>query len=182
MPKSHPIPIKKEEMDKILEASMEDDFSYTLFYLAKTTGRRLGEYYDLKVKDIDFENKRMITLVLKRKKRVEKEAILNDEATRLLKRWVINQKLKLDDYLFKKFSYRHIQNLPKKYAKKAGINKNVSFHNFRHYFITELVRKGWTYDKIMKLTGHSSLSTLTIYDSSTSRDIEKEARTSIQNI
>ena len=66
MPKTEPVPCTKEEMDAILNASMEDDFFFMLFKVARKTGRRLGEYYGslnkktkqweggVKVNDIDL--------------------------------------------------------------------------------------------------------------------------------
>jgi integrase/recombinase XerD len=182
MPKTAPIPCTRDEMDKILEASMNDDFFYMLFKVARKTGRRLGEYYDVQVKDIDFERGVMMTKVLKRRKKVEKEAILDDELMYLMKRYIANNKLKLEDYLFRKVGYRQIQNKIESYAKKAGIQHKVSFHNFRHYFVTELFRKGWTYDKIAKLTGHSSVGTLVNYDHTVASDVAVEARADIKDI
>ena len=182
MPKTYPIPCTKEEMDKIIDASMNDDFFYMLFKVARKTGRRLGEYYEVKVKDIDFERGVMMTKVLKRRQKIEKEAILDDELMQLIKRYIQKEKLKLEDYLFRKVGYRQIQNRISSYAKKANINHKVSFHNFRHYFVTELFKKGWTYDKIAKLTGHSSAGTLSNYDHSVASDIAKEAREDIRNI
>lgn len=182
MPKTAPVPCTREEMDKILEVAMDDDFFYMLFKVARKTGRRLGEYYAVQVKDIDFERGVMMTKVLKRRKKVEKEAILDDELIYLIKRYIANNKLKLEDYLFRKVGYRQIQNKIESYAKKAGIPHKVSFHNFRHYFVTELFRKGWTYDKIAKLTGHSSVGTLVNYDHTVASDVATEAREDIKDI
>jgi len=182
MPKTEPIPCTKEEIDKIIEASMEDDFFYMLFKVAKKTGRRLGEYYDVQVKDINFDKRIMMTKVLKRRQKVLKEAILDDELIYLIKSYIQRHKLKLEDYLFRKVSYRQIQNRIVSYSKKAKISHKVSFHNFRHYFITELFKKGWTYDKIAKLTGHSSPGTLATYDHSVASDIAEEARRDIMDI
>jgi integrase/recombinase XerD len=182
MVKTYPIPCTKEEMDKLIEACIEDDFFYMFFKVAKKTGRRLGEYYDVQVKDVDFDKKIMMTKVLKRKQRILKEAILDDELSYLIKSYIQRNKLKLDDYLFRKVGYRQIQNKVKTYAKKAGIDHKVSFHNFRHYFVTELVKKKWTYDQIIKLTGHSSVGTLSSYDHSVASDIAEDARRDIKDI
>ena len=180
--KGYPEPLVKEEMDRIIEASMDDDFFYMLFIVAKKTGKRLGELYDVKVKDIDFDRKIMITKILKRRRRVEKETILPLEVIPMIMRWIIKEKLKLDDYVFRKVGYRQIQNRTKSYGKKAGLTKNISFHNFRHYFVTELVRKGWTWDQIIKLTGHASPASLVSYDHTTAIDIEEKAREDIKDI
>ncbi len=182
MPKSQIVPCTREEMNKIVEASMDDDFFYMLFKIARKTGRRLGEYYDVQVKDIDFERRIMMTKVLKRRQKIMKEAILDDELIYLVKSYIQRHKLKLEDYLFRKVGYRQIQNRVTSYAKKAGINHKVSFHNFRHYFVTELFKKGWTYDKIAKLTGHSSVGTLALYDHTVASDIAEKARADIMDI
>ena len=171
MVKVAPVPCSKEEIDKILESAGDNDFYYTLFTVAKTTGRRLGEYYGVKVEDIDFEKRIMMTNVLKRRAYIKKEAILTEEVAKLLRQYIIRNRLKVGDYVFRKVSYRQIQHAISQYAKKAGTPHKVSFHNFRHYFVTELVRKGWSYDQISKLTGHSSPSTLVFYDSSVASDI-----------
>ena len=182
MPKTEIIPCTKEEIDKIIEASMDDDFFYMLFNVARKTGRRLGEYYEVKVEDLDYDRKIMLTRVLKRRKKIQKEAILTDELIYLIKRYIAKEKLKLTDYLFRKVGYRQIQNRICSYAKKAGISHKVSFHNFRHYFVTELFKKGWSYDRIAKLTGHSSVGTLTVYDHTVASDIADETRESIKDI
>lgn len=182
MPKRDPVPCTKEEMDKIIDASMDSDFFYMLFNVAKKTGRRLGEYYEVKVKDVDFDRGIMMTKVLKKRKKVEKEAILTEDLIYLIKTYIRKNSLKLEDYLFRKVSYRQIQNKIKYYSKKAGVEHNVSFHNFRHYFVTELFKKGWSYDKIAKLTGHTSIGTLVSYDHTVASDIAKEAREDVRDL
>jgi len=177
-------PCTKEEIDAIIKAAGDsnDRFSYLLFTVARKTGRRLGEYYDVKVKDIDTDKKIMVTKVLKKRKAVDREAVLTEELTWMLKSYIRDEKLKLEDYVFRKVGYRQIQNKVKTYSKKAGITHNVSFHNFRHYFVTELLRQGWSYDKISKLTGHSSVGTLAVYDHIVASDIAEEARGAIKDI
>ena len=182
MPKTEIISCTKEEMNKIIEATVGDDFFYMFFKVARKTGRRLGEYYDVQVKDIDFDKRIMMTKVLKRRQKIFKEAILDDELIMLIKGYIQRNKLKLDDYLFRKVGYRQIQNRIVSYSKKAGIKHKVSFHNFRHYFVTELFKKGWTYDKIAKLTGHSSVGTLATYDHTVASDLGDKARMDIKDI
>lgn len=182
MVKTAIIPLTKPEMAKLIEASMDDEFWFMFFTVAKKTGRRLGEYYDVKVKDLDFERKTMMTKVLKRRRKVEKEAILDDQLIFLIQNYIKRNALKLDDYLFRKVGYRQIQNKVKTYAKKAGIDHNVVFHNFRHYLITELFKAGWSYERISKLTGHVSVGTLAIYDHTVASDIAGEAREAIADL
>ena len=180
--KTEPIPCTREEMDNLITASIEDDFYHLLFKTARKTGRRLGEYYDVQVKDIDFDRKVMMTKVLKRKKKIYKEALLDDELIYLFKRYIQMKKLKLDDYIFRKVSYRQIQNKIKTFAKKAKIPHKVSFHNFRHYFITELSKRGYSHNDIAKLTGHGTIATIANYDHTIASDIREKAIKDIKDI
>lgn len=182
MPKTEIIPCTKEEIEKILDVAMDNDFYYLLFKVAKKTGRRLGEYYNVKVKDIDYERKVMMTQVLKRRNKVYKEALLDDDLIYLIKRYITKEKLKLEDYLFRKVSYRQIQNKIVYYSKKAEIPHKVSFHNFRHYFITELSKKGYSHSDIAKLTGHSTIGVISTYDHTIASDIRDRAISDIKDI
>jgi len=182
MPKTQIIPCTKEEMDSLIKASDDNDFWYMFFNVAKKTGRRLGEYYDVKVKDIDLENGLMITKVLKRRQKVEREAILDNELIYLMKRYITQNKLKLEDYMFRKVGYRQIQNKVQHYAKKAEIPHKVSFHNFRHYLVTALLKKGWNYEQISKLTGHGHPGTLSAYDHTVARDVAEKAKEDIRDL
>lgn len=100
----------------------------------------------------------------------------------MLKQYILRNHLRPFDFLFRKVGYRAIQYAISRYAKQAEIGHKVSFHNFRHYFITELVRKGWHYDKIIKLTGHSSPTTLVFYDHAIASDIKEEALEALKDI
>lgn len=182
MVKTMPISCTKEEMDNLIKAASEDDYYYMFFKVARKTGRRIGEYWDVQVKHIDLENKVMMTKVLKRRAKVMKEAILDDDLVYLLRRHIAQNKLKLEDYVFRKVSIRQVSNKVKYFAEKAEIPHNVSIHNFRHYFVTALVKKGWDYNKISKLTGHSNPGTLAVYDHMVAGDIAEDAREAIREL
>jgi len=101
MVKKAPVPCTKEEMDSLIRAAKEDRYAYLLFKVASKTGRRLGEYYEVQVRDFDPEKKIMLTKVLKRKLKISKEAILNDELTYMIESHIRDCSLKLDDYIFR---------------------------------------------------------------------------------
>lgn len=226
MAKTEVIPCTKEEMDKLIEQSIGNDFYYMFFMVAKTTGRRIGELYGtpkkievgrkvvgkkieydengnevplaktrtiykkipneyvggVKVKDIDFQTGIMKVWVLKRRKLIQDETILTKEVLNIIRHYIARKKLSKDDYLFREKSYRAIQDAVGSYARKAEIDHKVSVHNFRHYFVTYLKKKGWTNDKISKLTGHKSPSNISIYDHVIASDIKDEALEDLREI
>lgn len=140
--------------------------------------------FGVKLKDIDFDKANMKVWVLKRRQFIQDETILLPEVVRIIQGYVRKSRLTLNDYVFRKKgrSLRRIQYVLKTYSKRAGINHPVSVHNFRHYFITELKRKGWTNDKIMKLTGHKSAGTLSIYDHIVASDIREDALEDLRDL
>lgn len=214
MTKQTPEPLTPEEMEKLITASAKNEFYYMLFNVAKSTGRRLGEFYGVEkkivigkkptgrynkrgerimmnvykgtneyefgvqVKDIVKEADGTSTMkvwVLKRRNYIQDETILPRHVSQLVWRYIHKNRLKLDDYLFRKRSYRQIQSAVSKFGIRAGIKKRVMFHSFRHFFITHYLKKGWSYNQIAKLTGHKSIGSLSSYDHVVSRDIREKA-------
>ena len=51
----------------------------------------------------------------------------------------------------------------KLYAKKVGIEENISPHTLRHSFATHLLDQGMSINTLQKLLGHENLSTTQIY-------------------
>ena len=186
MPKRAPDPITEEELNKILDAAIIRDRDYLLLRVLARTGIRIGELYGvykceqgrwiygIQKKDIDFGSKRLWVYSLKQRKYVRREVLVDDGTTVLLKKYT--EKMKPEDYVFRSISYRQIQRLPRKYAQLAGVEKNVSCHSLRHFFITHSWRKGIDIARLQHLAGHTDLKTTMIYTHVTTEDVEKKYR------
>ena len=99
---------------------------------------------------------------------------MDDATIGLLRRYTAQ--MTPEDHVFRNVSYRQIQRLPKKYAQQVGIEKNVSCHSFRHFFITNSWRKGIDIARLQHLAGHADLKTTMIYTHVTTEDVEKKYR------
>ena len=58
-------------------------------------------------------------------------------------------------------------------AKKAKIDKNVSFHTSRHTWATRALRKGLTIDKVSKIMGHSAIKETQVYAKIVNSELDK---------
>ena len=186
MPKRAPDPITEEELNKILDAAIISDRDYLILRLLARTGIRIGELYGvykrehggwiygIQKKDIDFRNKRLWVYSLKQRKYERREVLVDDATNVLLRRHT--EKMKPEDHVFRNISYRQIQRLPKKYAQLAEVDKNVSCHSLRHFFITHSWRKGIDIARLQYLAGHADLKTTMIYTHVTTEDVEKKYR------
>lgn len=62
-----------------------------------------------------------------------------------------------------RFSEQSIRLMMKKYAKAAGIERNITPHMFRHSFATYLIEEGVDISCVQQILGHSSIKTTQIY-------------------
>lgn len=132
------------------------------------TGVRVYELSNIKADCINL-NSGLIRIMGKGGKeryiQIGEPAILN-----LLKEYYKENKeaIKSGGYFFvnrngRRFTEQSIRFMLKKYAKQAGIERNITPHMFRHSFATYLIEEDVDISCLQRILGHSSIRTTQIY-------------------
>ncbi|MCM8767310.1 MAG: site-specific tyrosine recombinase XerD [Candidatus Omnitrophica bacterium] len=148
-------------LDKISRKHLRNLAILELFY---SSGLRISELCNLRINALDLEN---AFIKVKGKGDRERICLLNKKTIEILKRY-LSEKKDMSEYLFvnaqnKKISRQSVWKIVKKYAKYAGIEKNVKPHTLRHTFATHLLERGLDLRVVQELLGHKSISTTEIY-------------------
>jgi len=172
--KKIPTVLSKEEVKKLI-SSINNKKSYLMISMIYACGFRVSELINLKLQDLDFNEK----IGHARQAKGRKDRIFNipEFLVPALQEQAEKQKSINKDYLFTgpkgKLSPRNIQKIVKKAATKAGIKKSISPHTLRHSFATHLLENGTDIRMIQELLGHSDLSTTQIYTHVSTEELKK---------
>jgi integrase/recombinase XerD len=146
------------------------------------TGIRNAELANLAVDDVDVQGQRIRIQHGKggKDRYVPFPASFRGE----LAQYVMTKRATRSRYLFEsyhqtKFSTRWIRELVHQYAAKAGLEKRIYPHLFRHQLLTHLARKGVLDSKLQLISGHSDRESLAIYQELSLADVELEYQTAM---
>lgn len=128
---------------------------------ALNTGLRCGDLFDLKWEEVDLEGRRMARLMQKSKRMLK--VPLNDVACDILESSAAQKKC---PYVFYNQQtgdrFRDLKAGLKKAVKDAELT-GITWHVFRHTFVSRLVRNGVDLVTVKELAGHSSITTTMRY-------------------
>ncbi|MEM4230580.1 MAG: tyrosine-type recombinase/integrase [Candidatus Pacearchaeota archaeon] len=162
--------LTKEEIKKLIDSS-ETKKSKLIISFLYSTGVRVSELVNLKISDLDLENKRG---KVHGKGNKSRQIFLSEKLCQELKDYIKQKNPQI--FLFsnkdKPLTTRNIQKIIKSVAKKAGINKKVTPHTLRHSFATHLLESGVDIRKIQVLLGHSRIDTTQIYTQVSGKELE----------
>ena len=183
IPKNLPKVLTEEEVDKLLNIDLIDDYSYrnkAMMELMYSSGLRVSELINLKISDIDL-NMGIVRIFGKGSK--ERIVPLGDYAIDALNNYINNHRPNLlkktvTDYLF--LNSRGINmtrqaffKIIKKQAVKAGIKTEISPHTIRHSFASHLLKNGADLRVIGELLGHADVSSTQIYTHITNEELKQ---------
>lgn len=158
--------IFQKEIDELLKNRDSDNIrDYCIFEVLYSTGLRVSELSNIKLKDIDFMNSNIKVLG---KGKTERLVFLSPSTVMRMKEYLQSRINDSENYLFlsqkgKKLSPASIWHIIKNMSKKLKLNKDISPHTLRHSFASHLLDNGADIRSVQKLLGHKDLSTTQIY-------------------
>ena len=142
----------------------------TMLEVLYATGLRVSELVNLKHNQVNL-NQGVLRIIGKGNR--ERLIPLGEEAVRWLQQFVQGPRAEIllerqTDFLFPtrrgdKMTRQAFWHIIKRYARKAGVQKELSPHTLRHAFATHLLNHGADLRVVQMLLGHSDLSTTQIY-------------------
>ncbi len=164
-PKQMPKYLSEEEVKRLLEVSRENPRDYAIISLLAYSGLRVSELCNLRLEDVDF-NERVIYVHSGKGDR-DRIVVVSARVIEAIQDYLLTREDDME-YLFssqksEKISRVQVFRIVKKYAKKAGIKKEVTPHVLRHTLATTLLRRGVDIRFIQQFLGHSSVATTQIY-------------------
>jgi integrase/recombinase XerD len=172
VPKKLPTVLSKEEVKKIMD-SIKNEKHKLIVMMLYSSGLRLSELINLKVKDLELDER--VGWVRTGKGEKDRMFIISEKLIGELRKLI--ERKNPEDYVFDgrkgKLSPRSVQKIVATAVKKAGINKKVSPHTFRHSFATHLLEAGENIRKIQELLGHASLNTTQVYTHISKEELKK---------
>jgi Site-specific recombinase XerD len=164
-----------DDVDKIINAiDISNDLgkrNKCMIEVLYGCGLRVSELIDLKISNINFKE---LYLKVEGKGDKTRYVPLAKFTAKLIKEYIseVRSKYKInkkcEDILFlnsrgSAMSRVIVFIIIKELTEKAGINKKISPHTFRHSFATHLLQNGADLRYIQEMLGHSSITTTEIY-------------------
>jgi integrase/recombinase XerD len=127
------------------------------------TGIRNSELANLTIPDVELKDLRIRIRQGKGKK--DRYVPIPPSFREELAQYIASQKEKKAGFLFEtsrmdRFSTRWVRGIVHRYARKAGMEKRIYPHLFRHQLLTFLTKKGIIDAKIQLISGHKSRQSL----------------------
>jgi len=171
--KSNPLPIvfTKDEVKRLL-SSIDNVKHRAILSSIYASGLRISELVNLKIEDIDSENKRIWIRGAKGNK--DRISLLATDQLALLRAYFKEHRPSY--WLFegpggRKYSPSSIRKVFHRARKRANILKKSTVHTLRHSFATHLLENGVNLRHIQVLMGHNSPKTTEIYTHVTTQNL-----------
>ena len=180
--KKPPETLSIEEISLLLEqptvSSNKGIRDKAMLELLYATGLRVTELISVKLKDVNLT----LGYIICKDNNKERVIPIENAAKDALGNYINNVRDAIcgkSDYLFtnlkgEQMTRQGFWKLIKAYAKKAGIDKDITPHMIRHSFASHLVSNGADLRAVQEMLGHSDISTTQIYLNSRQSKLKQE--------
>lgn len=158
-----PVVLSRMEIERLL-MTVRNHKHRTMIALSYASGLRISELVNLRVGDVDLQQKFLMIRHAKGDK--DRISLLAEGLFEDLQRYLIGRGA--TQFLFESewggaLSSRSLQKVFARALLSAGILKPATFHSLRHSFATHLIEKGVNLRYVQQLLGHASIRTTEIY-------------------
>jgi integrase/recombinase XerD len=162
-PKKLPETLTKEEIHLIL-GTIQNVKHRLMLGLMYSSGLRISELINCKVKNLDFEGR--LFHICQAKGAKDRTTIISEKLCPVLQKYLKTKNG--NDYVFEsdrggKLTERTVQKVFSTALEKSGIKRPATCHSLRHSFATHLLEAGTSIRYIQELLGHAKLETTQIY-------------------
>ena len=168
-----PYYLTPEEVHRLIDAA-ENDRDRLFLRLLWETGARVSEATRITVADVSRDGIRVLG-----KGGVERVIFVQDGLVTAVLFYAQDRDLERDDYLFHSRKGGHItkqraDQIIKMLADRAGLQRNVHAHLFRHGYAINFLNCGGRLDALQEQLGHRDINTTRIYLRLTDDDVRRE--------
>ena len=177
---------KNPKKDKLLPKYLRDEDVKVMYDKCKNvrdklilellfvTGIRVSELVNIKINDINFNNREIKILGKGSKERI---VIFSNNCLNNINDY-LSSRNKVSNYLIinkdgNKISTTSIRNILNKIKLISGVRTKITPHMLRHTFATDMLNNGADLVSVKKLLGHESLDTTSIYTHVTNEHVKK---------
>ena len=182
--------LSPEEVEKVIAAAANPR-DVLLVRIPWRTGIRVSELIGIRIQDIDFENRAILIIVLKQRKRdgktIERRRVVPvDQATLDMVREYLKWRARFPykgDLLFP-ITRQRVDQIYWKLGRRAGIkeigdpaisqHRKLHPHHMRHSFAIHCIKRGMTIERLQKILGHSSPTTTSVYLQYSLKDLHED--------
>lgn len=146
------------ELQALAKADCESDVLKRAGLFSALTGLRFSDVETLRWQEIRGTKGDYYLQYRQEKTDAAENLPISDEAIKLT-----GTRGGAEDKVFKGLKYGHIDQYLPKWLSKAGIDKHITFHSFRHTYATLQLASGTDIYTVSKLLGHEHVKTTEIY-------------------